>query len=196
MRKFSWLILLLTGFYATAQNNLATVNGVILDENDKPLDGVSVSILGKARGIASAENGNFSLQVPAEKAFALTFSITGYVPVQKNFFLSPGEQEYITVQLSRIGKTLPPVIITDDRERKEAGLIRVNPRTAIVLPSTTGGVEGLMKTLVGSNNELTSQYNVRGGNYDENLVYINDFEIYRPYLVSSGQQEGTEFDQS
>ena len=54
----------------------------------------------------------------------------------------------------------------------------------------TTGIEGLIKTLVGSNNELTSQYNVRGGSYDENLIYINDFEIYRPYLVSSGQQEG------
>jgi hypothetical protein len=63
----------------------------------------------------------------------------------------------------------------------------------LVLPSTIGGVEGLIKTLVGSNNELTSQYSVRGGNYDENLIYINDFEIFRPYLVRSGQQEGLSF---
>ena len=61
------------------------------------------------------------------------------------------------------------------------------------LPSATGGVEGLIKILVGSNNELTSQYNVRGGNYDENLIYINDFEIFRPYLVRNGQQEGLSF---
>ena len=61
------------------------------------------------------------------------------------------------------------------------------------LPSTIGGVEGLIKILVGSNNELTSQYSVRGGNYDENLMYINDFEIFRPYLVRSGQQEGLSF---
>ena len=60
-------------------------------------------------------------------------------------------------------------------------------------PAATGGVEGLIKILVGSNNELTSQYSVRGGNYDENLIYINDFEIYRPYLVRNGQQEGLSF---
>jgi hypothetical protein len=54
-------------------------------------------------------------------------------------------------------------------------------------------VEGLIKTIVGSNNELTSQYNVRGGSYDENLIYVNDFEIFRPYLVRSGQQEGLSF---
>ena len=71
--------------------------------------------------------------------------------------------------------------------------MRINPKNAITLPSATGGVEGLIKILVGSNNELTSQYSVRGGNYDENLIYINDFEIYRPYLVRNGQQEGLSF---
>src|SRR5690606_4681847 len=55
------------------------------------------------------------------------------------------------------------------------------------------GIEGLIKTYVGTNNELTSQYNARGGNYDENLVYVNDFEIYRPFLTRSGQQEGLSF---
>src|SRR5207342_277475 len=73
------------------------------------------------------------------------------------------------------------------------GLIRPNPKTVINLPSTVGGVEGLIKILVGSNNELTSQYSVRGGSYDENLIYVNDFEIFRPYLVRSGQQEGLSF---
>jgi len=63
----------------------------------------------------------------------------------------------------------------------------------INLPSPISGVESLIKIFVGSNNELTSQYNVRGGSYDENLVYVNDFEIFRPYLVRSGQQEGLSF---
>jgi hypothetical protein len=63
----------------------------------------------------------------------------------------------------------------------------------LVIPSTVGGIESLIKIFVGSNNELTSQYSVRGGNYDENLIYVNDFEIFRPYLVRSGQQEGLSF---
>ncbi len=128
-----------------------------------------------------------------EKAFALSFSHTGFLAIQKNFFLSPGEKENITIRMSHAGKTLETVVVTDEKERKETGLIKINPKNAITLPSTTGGVEGLIKILVGSNNELTSQYNVRGGNYDENLIYINDFEIFRPYLVSSGQQEGLSF---
>ena len=74
---------------------------------------------------------------------------------------------------------LDEVVVTDARERTEPGLVRINPKNALVIPSPAGGVEALIKTLVGSNNELTSQYSVRGGNYDENLIYINDFEVYR-----------------
>jgi len=83
--------------------------------------------------------------------------------------------------------------VMDERERREAGLVRINPKAAINLPSPTGGIEGLIKVIVGSNNELTSQYSVRGGNYDENLMYVNDYEVFRPYLVRSGQQEGLSF---
>ena len=77
--------------------------------------------------------------------------------------------------------------------RKEAGLIRINPKDAINIPTPVGGIESLIKVYVGSNNELTSQYSVRGGNYDENLIYVNDYEIFRPYLVSNAQQEGLSF---
>ena len=72
-------------------------------------------------------------------------------------------------------------------------LIRPNPKSVINLPSPVTGVESLIKIFVGSNNELTSQYSVRGGSYDENLIYVNDFEIFRPYLVRNGQQEGLSF---
>ena len=171
-------------------NKSATIIGIILDENENPLSNVTVTILGKNSGIASSDSGTFSITVASEKSLALTFSHTGFLSVQKNFYLSPGETEHISIRMVRAGKTLETVVISDEKERRENSLVKINPKNALTLPSTTGGVEALIKTLVGSNNELTSQYNVRGGNYDENLVYINDFEIYRPYLVSSGQQEG------
>lgn len=193
MRILTAFLLLLFCLTATAQNKSATVTGLVIDDNENPLPGVSITILGKVNGILSGDSGTFSIKVPAEKAFALVFSHTGYTSVQKNFYLSNNETEHITVRLNKAGKTLETVIVSDEKERKEAGLIKVNPKTALILPSTTGGVEALVKTLVGSNNELTSQYNVRGGNYDENIIYINDFEIFRPYLVSSGQQEGLSF---
>jgi CarboxypepD_reg-like domain/TonB-dependent Receptor Plug Domain len=190
MRFFAFLLFSVFAFSATAQTKYATIKGTVVDENDAPLNKVSIIILGKNSGILSTDSGTFSIKVPAQKSLALIFSYAGYTEQQKNFFLSNDETETILVQLKRSDKTLDVVIVGSEKERKETGLIKINPKTAVILPSTVGGVEGLIKTLVGSNNELTSQYNVRGGNYDENLIYINDFEIYRPYLVSSGQQEG------
>ncbi len=190
MRFFTGLLLCFISISTAAQTKYATINGTVVDENDNPLTNVSIIILGKNSGILSGDSGKFSLKVPAQKSLALIFSYTGFIAQQKNFFLSNDETETLLIQLKQSGKTLDAVTIGNEKERKEAGLIKINPKTAIILPSTVGGVEGMIKTLVGSNNELTSQYNVRGGNYDENLIYINDFEIYRPYLVSSGQQEG------
>ena len=95
--------------------------------------------------------------------------------------------------MERFVSKLDSITVTDERDRKEAGLIRINPKDAINIPSPIGGVESLIKVYVGSNNELTSQYSVRGGNYDENLIYVNDYEIFRPYLVSNAQQEGLSF---
>ncbi|MEO6358324.1 MAG: carboxypeptidase-like regulatory domain-containing protein, partial [Ferruginibacter sp.] len=193
MRVFTSLLLTLLFFTASAQKKIAVVSGQVIDENENPLPGVSVTILGKSNGIVTNDTGFFRITVIAGKATALIFSYTGHTEIQKNFYLSENEEEHITVRLQRDGKTLTTVVVSNDRERKELGLTKINPKNALVLPSTTGGVEGLIKILVGSNNELTSQYNVRGGNYDENLIYINDFEILRPYLVRSGQQEGLSF---
>ena len=189
---FTVLILLLT-FTAFSQTKSAFISGRVVDENDKPISSVSVIILGKQAGITTSDSGTFLIKVPAGKAFALVFTYTGYNETQKNFYLSDGEEEKITIQMERGSQTLKTVEISTEKERTETGLVKINPKNAITLPSTTGGIEALIKTLVGSNNELTSQYSVRGGNYDENLIYVNDFEIFRPYLVRSGQQEGLSF---
>lgn len=193
MRVFTSLVLTLLFITASAQKKTAFVSGQVIDENENPLPNVSVVILGKTTGIVTNDSGLFRIKVPSSKSTALIFSHTGFTETQKNFYLSDNEEERITVRLTKDGKILSTVVVTNDRERKELGLTKINPKNALVLPSTTGGVEGLIKILVGSNNELTSQYNVRGGNYDENLIYINDFEIFRPYLVRSGQQEGLSF---
>ena len=190
MRFLVVLFFCLLSITAAAQTKNATVTGKITDENDVPLNNVSIIILGKNSGITSTDSGTFSIKVAAQKSLALVFSYAGFISQQRNFFLSNDEKETILIRMKQNGKILETVTVGDERERKETGLIKINPKTALTLPSTIGGIEGLIKTLVGSNNELTSQYNVRGGNYDENLIYINDFEIYRPYLVSNGQQEG------
>ncbi len=193
MRVFSVLLLTLLFITTAAQKKAAFVSGKVIDENEKPLQKVSVVILGKSSGTITNDSGYFKIKVTADKAFALVFSFLGYKDAQKNFYLSNNEEETSIIKMELDGKVLETVTVTDDNQRKETGLVKVNPKNALTLPSTIGGVEGLIKILVGSNNELTSQYSVRGGNYDENLIYINDFEIFRPYLVRSGQQEGLSF---
>jgi CarboxypepD_reg-like domain/TonB-dependent Receptor Plug Domain len=193
MRPAAVILLVFISLSATSQKKAAYVTGKVIDENENPLPGVSVVILGKQSGIVTSDSGTYHIKVPAEKAFALVFSFSGYREEQKNFYLSDDETEQLTVKMEHKGKTLQAVVISDNRQRSETGLVKINPKNAALLPSATGGVEGLIKILVGSNNELTSQYSVRGGNYDENLIYINDFEIYRPYLVRNGQQEGLSF---
>lgn len=193
MKLMVFIFLFLSALTSFSQKKTALVSGKIIDENEDPIPAVTITILGKQNGIQASDSGKFTIEVPAEKAFALVFSHAGFLEVQKNFYLSPGEKEQLTVKLMRSSKTLQTVVINQEKERKETGLIKINPQSAVTAPSATGGVEGLIKTLVGSNNELTSSYSVRGGNYDENLIYINDFEIYRPYLIKNGQQEGLSF---
>jgi hypothetical protein len=178
---------------AFAQKKTAIISGKVLDENDHPLAGVSVTILGRQSGIVTSDSGSFRLKVEPEKALALVFSFTGYKSEQRNFLLNEKEEEQVIIRLERGAKVLQQVVVSEQQQGREAGLIKVNPRDAINIPTPTGGIESLLKIFVGSNNELTSQYSVRGGNYDENLVYVNDFEVFRPYLVNNAQQEGLSF---
>lgn len=193
MRTVFTILLVLGTLSSFSQKKMAWVSGKTIDENEKPLSHVSIVILGRSGGLITNDSGYFRIKVPADRSFALAFSYSGYSDIQKNFYLSDGEEEKVTVQMEIGGKTMETVVVSDEKERTQVGLTKINPKNALTLPSTTGGVEALIKILVGSNNELTSQYSVRGGNYDENLIYINDFEIFRPYLVSNGQQEGLSF---
>ena len=178
---------------AFSQKKDAFVSGRVVDDKEAPLAGVTVAILGRQQSLSTTDSGTFRMNVPAARAFALVFSYSGYKTAQQNFLLNEGEEEQVTIRLEPGAGTLEEVIVRDQRERSEVGLIRPNPKSVITLPSPVMGVEGMLKVFVGSNNELTSQYNVRGGSYDENLIYVNDFEIFRPYLVRSGQQEGLSF---
>jgi len=171
---------------AIAQKKTAIVSGKIVDENENPMGRVSITILGRANGIMSSDSGTFRITVPADKAFALVISFLGYKTEQRNFLLNESEEERVMIRMERGSKELDPVVVTDQRTRRETGLVVINPKNAINIPTPGGGIESLIKVIVGSNNELTSQYNVRGGNYDENLIYVNDFEVFRPYLVRSG----------
>jgi hypothetical protein len=192
------ILLLLLHFVTTygvahAQVRFATINGRIEDNEGKPMSGVTISILGRPEMTTSNATGFYTLNVKPGRAFALVYSFTGYKTVQRNFILNAGETELANMMLEPGETTLENVTVTAAKNRREAGLVAINPKMSLQAPAPIGGIENMLKVLVGSNNELTSQYNVRGGSYDENLVYVNDFEVFRPYLIRNGQQEGLSF---
>ncbi len=191
-RSLLFVFLLLTTA-VFAQKKAAFISGKVVDDNENPLSNVTVQVLGRQGGVITSDSGTFRIKVAADKAFALVFSFTGFKTEQRNFLLNENEEETMIIRMERGATELSTVVVTDQRQRKEAGLVVMNPKNAINIPSPVGGIESMIKVFVGSNNELTSQYSVRGGNYDENLVYVNDFEVFRPYLVRSGQQEGLSF---
>ena len=171
----------------------AYISGKVVDENDASLQGVTIQMLGKQKSTTTKEDGSFKMIVTPNKPFALIYSSIGRATVQKNYIINASKEEKVLIRLMPTITQLQDVTIKDQRNRREAGELTIDASTAILNPSPVNGIESLIKIAVGSNNELTSQYTVRGGNYDENLIYVNDFEIFKPFLVSSGQQEGLSF---
>ena len=144
MRIAVFIFLLFTTLSSSAQKKTAFISGKVIDENEDPLGGVTVTILGKQNGILTSDSGYYRIKVPAEKAFALVFTHADFHDEQKNFYLSDGEEEQLTVKLIRSSKILQTVVIQNNKERNETGLVKINPKNAITLPGATGGVEGLI----------------------------------------------------
>lgn len=176
------------------QAQQSAVTGNVKDEKNNPLESVTVGIEGTAIGALTDNAGRYLIPVPPDSFLTVVFSFTGYETYRERIRLNVGEQRIINAKLKKKATTLDEVIKRADRS-DEAGNVKLDISKSKQIPTVGFGseVEALIKTVVGSNNELTSQYNVRGGNYDENLVYVNDFEIYRPFLTRSGQQEGMSF---
>src|SRR6185312_14140038 len=117
------VFLLLPCMHLCAQKSGAVVSGKVLDENEQPLAKVSIIMLGRETGISSSDSGTFRMRVPADKAFALLFSYTGYKTVQQNFLLNDKEQEQVLIRMEKSRQVLPGITVNDERDRKEAGLI-------------------------------------------------------------------------
>ncbi len=169
----------------------ARVSGKVIDENRTPLPLVNIAVDGQSGGTSTDDYGNYIIEIPANKPVKLLFSFVGYKTESMELILKPKQDQALNIMLYATAKQLSDVIV-QDKEVRKTNLNRINPQTALVIPTISGGVEALVKTMPGvsSNNELSSQYSVRGGNFDENLVYINGIEVYRPILTRSGQQEG------
>jgi hypothetical protein len=172
-----------------------TISGLITDEENNILPAVNISVLGKSIGVISEADGLYSLTIPANRSVVIGYSFIGYhIEKIRIPMLKKGQTYTLNIQLQSSSTLLDDVIVTDQKSRKKS-FSRIKPKHVSVLPGNSGGIEAILKTLPGvsSANELSSQYSVRGGNFDENLVYVNGIEVYRPFLVRSGQQEGLSF---
>ncbi|MDD3743096.1 MAG: TonB-dependent receptor [Lentimicrobiaceae bacterium] len=180
---------------ASAQlSGKAEIYGKITDEQQQPLALVNIAIVGMPGGAVTGADGTFVLKVDANTELNIVISSVGYSTIKLKIVLKEGEKRELNRRLIQTAVELPDFVV-EDRQVRSSSLSPINPRLATQIPSTSGGIEALIKTMPGvsSNTELSSQYSVRGGNYDENLVYVNDVEIYKPFLVRSGQQEGLSF---
>ena len=198
MRILPYIPLLLFIFLSpllSAQEETATLTGLVsLSGASASQQFVNVAIKGTTTGTTTGKDGRFEFIVPAGKQLVILFSYVGYETDSVAVRLKPGEQRVLNRSLLPVSTQLGSVEIRDQQLRTNT-FSRLDPKALTFIPTINASVEDLIKTMPGvsSRNELSSQYSVRGGNYDENLVFVNDIEIYRPFLVRSGQQEGQSF---
>ena len=187
------ILLLLLSQAVTAQK--VTIKGRVTDQSQKPIEIASVSVEGKPIGTVCDLNGYYSLTCESSDSLVISYSMIGY-QTRKRTLKNPTDTLTINV-------TLPPMdiqladaeIIHKERQMTTTQKIEM-PDKLRLNPSASGnGIEDIIKSQAGvsAHNELSSQYNVRGGNFDENSVYVNGIEVYRPLLIRAGQQEGLSF---
>lgn len=191
MLKTITLSLFLT-ISATITAQKATIKGIVKNTTKEPIEGVAISYLNY--GTTTNSKGEYNLTVPGDIEIKInfrhisysTFSETVTIPKNRTYRFSP-ILEYKTEEIDEV--------IVKDAKKDTQGFIKINIAEVAKIPGANNGVENVLMTLAGvnNNNELSTQYNVRGGNFDENLVYVNGIEVYRPFLVRSGQQEGLSF---
>ena len=199
MKEFLSACLLLLSFPVASYAQPGTVQGRVVDPVNQPIEGATVTVEETGAILRTDEGGRFRFSLAPEVVYHLNFRHAGHQPAVLEIRVEPGRTYDRTVKMLElqseaveiIGEKDPTSI--DDRE----GML-VNPismEKSLEIPIPTASVEQLVKFQPGvaTNSEFSSQYQVRGGNFDENLVYVNGIEIYRPFLARSGQQEGLGF---
>ena len=180
------------------KDELAVVRGIVKDELDDNLLGVTILLMVDEKQISYTTtdmNGAYHIPVPAERPFYLIFSYVGHKKVQTDLIVLPSNAIQ-TLNITMLDGNAIDVVEVVGRKDKDVQIIKREDLE--MLPTVGGNLESVLQFIAsgvssGTGGELTSQYSVRGGNYDENLIYVNGFEIYRPMLIRSSQQEGLSF---
>ncbi|MCB0764776.1 MAG: carboxypeptidase regulatory-like domain-containing protein, partial [Flavobacteriales bacterium] len=191
MRVFLALLLLIILRTAAAQTG--TLQGTVRNELGDAVPNALVTVVAEERSVNADEQGRYRIQLPAGERVLVRWSYTGLADQERSFALRDGETRNVDVSMKFF--VLDPVAVEGERRQGGTGLESLDPRISNFAPTVQGGVEALLSGQIGvmMRNELSSGYSVRGGNFDENLVYVNDIEVYRPFLVRAGQQEGLSF---
>lgn len=199
--KFSEIskLLLLITLFALVVNSVkgqgkGVIVGTIVDSLNHPIELANITIQGTNAGATTDENGRYRLKVNSNLKLTISISCLGYVTSSFTVQVNDGERKEVNVRLASLSKNIEGVSVISSR-RKFSNIEKINIKDIELIPDASGSFESILKSLPGvsSSNELSSQYSVRGGNFDENLIYVNGIEIYRPFLVRSGQQEGLSF---
>lgn len=189
MLNFKYYIAIITTLIA--QLSMAwTIGGRVTDKDNLPISDASAALIGTTVGTLTDEDGRFSLDVKSDTAI-LSISMLGYTEERFKITKMSG---YLRIRLQEDDIVLSDVTVEAQRKQSD-NVVLIDVSNMRNVPTVTGGVEGLVKSQAGvvSTNELSQQYSVRGGSYDENSVYVNGIEIFRPQLVRSAQQEGLSF---
>ena len=181
-------MLAFTSFAQTAR-----VKGVILDEFNSPVENVSVKV--GEKGTVTNKNGFYTIEVPSNTKITIVFSHISFKNSVITLELKNNEDFEFNPVMNTNVQEIGEVIVSGTNKKRVEGVTTIDPVVIRKIPGANAGIENIIKTLPGvySNNELSTSYAVRGGNYDENLVYVNEIEVYRPFLIRSGQQEGLSF---
>jgi len=186
-------VIFITGFMSLhAQERRVTISGIVKDTLNAPISSASVIVVGSSLGVSTDDEGWFSITVNDVDTISIRFSCLGYQTQVVNVKAERGR--FLEVILKPSEEHIEGVYVRS-QQRKVGNLERIGIDGFKASPNVLGGLESLVKLLPGvaSSNELSSQYSVRGGNFDENLVYVNNVEVFRPFLIRSAQQEGLSF---
>ena len=189
------LILLILALFLSIKvfSQSAEINGVILDTNDFPIE--NVNIISNSSGTVSNSNGFYSINVNSNQDINVEFTHINFKKISLNFSLNDNEVFEFNPVMNESVEQIATIVLNSKSRENFSGVSNIDPEIIRKIRGAQPGIENLLKTLPGVNisNELSTQYSVRGGNFDENLVYVNDVEVYRPFLIRSGQQEGLSF---
>ncbi|WP_299098005.1 carboxypeptidase-like regulatory domain-containing protein [uncultured Winogradskyella sp.] len=194
MKRLQLTLLLSLLFSALSFSQTAIVRGVILDETNTPIEGVNIKA-STGEGAATNTNGFYEFRIPSGIEVTVEFTHIGHSRIVQKFQLKNGQELEFNPVMKVDVEQIPEVVISTNTRQNDDGVVNIDPKTLRTIKGAQPGIENILKTLPGVNisNELSTQYSVRGGNFDENLVYVNEIEVYRPFLIRSGNQEGLSF---